>query len=131
LIRAVESCKGDFVAKFKTFHRFATEFARDNTDLSLVFNTLLNEIVGTNTLVEKLAKASYERYRRVIENILEEGKRDGSVKPEIDAALYAHIVIASHTGMLVAWLVNRDALDVRAFVNAFRDLILKGVTDCQ
>lgn len=131
LIQAVTNCEGDFIAKYKTFHKFATEFARDNTDLSLVFNALLNEIVGTHTVAEKLAKAAYEKYRRFIENMLQEGKRDGSVKAEIDSALYAHVVIASHTGMLVQWLVNRDTLDVRAFVRTFRDLILKGATDRQ
>ena len=40
LMEAVGGCEGDFVAKYKTFHKFATEFARDNRVLALVANAL-------------------------------------------------------------------------------------------
>ncbi|MBI5248325.1 MAG: TetR/AcrR family transcriptional regulator, partial [Desulfomonile tiedjei] len=62
-MEVVQKCDGDFIAKYKIFHKFATEFARDNRDLSLAFNTLLNEIVGTDTECERVAKAIWERYR--------------------------------------------------------------------
>lgn len=128
LMKAVGSCEGNFVARYKAFHKFATEFARDNRDLSLVFNALLNEIVGTNTEAEKLVKAIYEKYRCFVQGMLEEGKREGTVKAGIDTGLYAHVIIASHTGMLVQWFVNSESLDVGAFVRTFRDLLLKGAT---
>lgn len=128
LIRAVAAREGNFVAKYKAFHKFATEFARDNRDLALVFNTLLNEIVGTNTEAERVVKAIYEKYRRFIESMLEDGKRDGSVKADVDSAVYAHVVIASHTGMLVEWFVHGESLKVNPFVRTFRDFILKGIT---
>jgi AcrR family transcriptional regulator len=127
ITEAVERCKGDFVAKYKVFHKYATEFARDNRELSLAFNTLLNEIVGTNTECEKLARAIWERYRFFFEKMLEEGKREGSVGPHIDAALYAHIVVAAHTGMLVQWFVHGRSLDVRTFVTTFRDILLEAI----
>lgn len=126
LIKAVNGCEGNFAAKYKAFHKFATEFARDNRNLSLVFNALLNEIVGTNMEAEELVKAIYEKYRRFVQGMLEDGKRDGTVKAELDAGLYAHVIIASHTGMLVQWFVNSGSLDVGAFVKTFRDLLLKG-----
>jgi AcrR family transcriptional regulator len=129
MIKAVNSCEGNFVAKYKAFHKFATEFARDSRELSLAFNALLNEIVGSNTEAEKMVKAIYEKYRRFIEEMLEDGKRDGTVSMNVDSALYAHVVIASHTGMLVQWFVNGEFLNVGAFVRTFRDLLLKGITD--
>jgi AcrR family transcriptional regulator len=128
-IKAVADCDGNFVAKYRAFHKFATEFARENKDLSLVFNTLLNEIVGTNMEAERVVKTIYEKYRRFIAGMLEDGKRDGSVKKELDSALYAHVIIASHSGMLVEWFVNGASLDVRAFVKTFRDILLKGATE--
>jgi AcrR family transcriptional regulator len=129
LIRAVNDREGNFIAKYKAFHKYATEFARDERELALVFNTLLNEIVGTNSEPERVVKIVYEKYRRFLESMLDDGKRDGSVKPALDSALYAHVIIASHTGMLVEWFVNGESLDVGPFVRAFRDIILKTVTD--
>ncbi len=129
LFRAVNSKEGDFTARYKAFHKFATEFARDQRELAIVFNTLLNEIVGTNGEPEKVVKKVYERYRRFLESMIEDGKKDGSVKASLDSSLYARVVIASHTGMLVEWFVNGDTLDTGPFVRAFRDMILKGVTE--
>lgn len=129
LIEAVNNCQGNFIAKYKVFHKCATEFARDNRDLALAFNALLNEIVGSNNEAENEVKAIYEKYRRFIQGMLEDGKRDGSVGKDVDTELYAHVIIASHTGMLVQWFVNEKSIDVREFVKTFRDLLLKGVTD--
>lgn len=128
LIAVVHGCEGDFTAKYKAYHKYATEFARDNRDLSIAFTTLLNETVGSNTEAERMVKAIYAKYQKFIEGMLEDGKTDGSVMAEIDSAIYANVIIANHTGMLVQWFVNGDSLDARAFVRASRDLILKGVT---
>ena len=127
LTEAVRRREGDFVAKYKIFHKFTTEFARNNRDLSLAFNTLLNEMAGTHTKAEKVSKTAYEKFRRILEGMLEEGKKDGSVKKDVDSALYAHVIISIHTGMLVQWLVNGESFDVRSFVKATRDVILRGV----
>jgi AcrR family transcriptional regulator len=128
LRKAVNDREGNFTAKYKAFHKFSTEFARDERELAIVFNTLLNEIVGTNSPAETAVKASHERYRRLLEAMLEEGKKEGSVKEDLDSLLYAHVIAASHTGMLVEWFVNGKDLNVGPFVRAFRDMILKGVT---
>lgn len=128
LIAVVHGCEGDFTTKYKAYHKYATEFARDNRELALAFNTLLNEIVGTNTEAERMVKAIYAKYQKFIEGMLENGKEDGSVLADVDSAIYANVIIANHTGMLVQWFVNGDFLDARAFVRASRDLILKGVT---
>jgi AcrR family transcriptional regulator len=129
LIDAVSKCEGNFIAKYRAFHKYATEFARDNRELGLVFNTILNEIVGTNTKAEEVVKFVYERYRSFIEDMLENGKRDGSVRKDLDSTIFAHVIIASHSGMLMQWFVSGETLDVRIFVKAFRDMILRGVTE--
>jgi TetR/AcrR family fatty acid metabolism transcriptional regulator len=128
LKKAVAELKGDFSAKYRLFHKYSTEFARDHRDLSLAFNTLLNEIVGTHGEAEKVAKTVYGKFSRIIETMLNEGKKDGSVKKDIDSTLYAHAVIACHTGMLVQWLVHGDTLDMTAFVRTVRRFIIEGVT---
>jgi AcrR family transcriptional regulator len=127
LKQIVESCEGPFPVRYGAFHKFATEFARDNRDLSLAFNALLNEIVGTHTEGESLAKTVYEKFRRVIISMLEEGRRDGSIGKDIDPSIYAHIILASHTGMLVQWFVTDKGLDVAVFTKTFKKFILKGL----
>ena len=74
LSETVRGFKGDFTAKYRLFHKVSTEFARDNRDLSLAFNTLLNEMSGTHTEAEKVAKAVYEKFRLIVEGMLDDGK---------------------------------------------------------
>ncbi|MGB6065401.1 MAG: TetR/AcrR family transcriptional regulator [Desulfomonilaceae bacterium] len=128
LMEAVHGCNGDFMVKYKVLHKFSSEFARDNRDLSLAFNALLNEIVGTNTECELVARAIWERFRGFFEEMLRDGKCDGTVNAEIDPAIYSHIMVASHTGMLLQWFVNGEELDAPTFVRTFRDFLLKGLT---
>ncbi len=129
LTETVNRCEGDFTAKYRAFHKFATEFARDNRDLSLAFNVLINEIVGDGGRLEKVVKAVYERYHALLEGMLDAGKRDGSVRADLDSSLYGHVIMAAHSGMLVEWFVNGDKLDVGPFVKLFRDFVLKGIME--
>lgn len=126
-IDAVNNCTGDFAAKYKIFHKFTTEFARDNRDLSLAFNSLLTEIIGTSTEGEKIVREIWERYRKFIEELLDEGKKDGYVDQHIDSTLYAHIIVANQTGMLVQWFVYGNRLDARAFAKTFQTFLLDGI----
>lgn len=128
LIKAVNNHKGDFIAKYKMFHKYSTEFARDQEDLAIVFNTLLNEIVGTDSEPGDVARGVYKKYWQFLEQMLQDGRREGSVRQDIDPKLYAHVIAASHVGMLVEWFVTGEALNVGPFVRAFRDMILKSVT---
>jgi AcrR family transcriptional regulator len=129
LINAVNDREGNFVAKYRAFHKYATEFGRDHRELAIVFNTLINEIVGTNTEVERVAKKAYGKFREFAERMLEDGKRDGSVRPDLNSNVYAHVIIACHMAMAVEWHVFGEALDVGPFVRAFRDMILRSVAE--
>ena len=123
----VRRCEGDFPAKYRTFHKYSTEFARDNRELCLAYNTLLNETSGSNSETERVAKSAHDKFHLIIEGMLEDGKQDGSVKREVDSSLCAHAILACHYGMLTEWLVVGEAMDTRAFVKTVRDFILKGV----
>lgn len=128
MINTVEKHEGGFVEKYRVFHKFATEFARDHRELALAGQTLLNEVLGSGTSAEKLIKSIYGRYRHFVETMLVDGKREGVVQADLDAAVYAHVICASHSGMLVQWFLEGDSLDVSMFVRTVRDLILEGAT---
>ena len=97
--------------------------------MAIVFNTLLNEIVGTDSEPGDVARGVYEEYWRFLEEMLQQGKHEGSVKQDIDPQLYAHVIAAAHVGMLVEWFVAGETLNVGPFVRSFRDMILKSVLD--
>ncbi len=127
LIAETDRCDGNFEDKYRAFVKYATEYARDNRQLSVAFTTLLGEMVGSNTDAEKVVRGIYERYHRFVERMLEDGKRDGSVSEDLDTSIYAHIIIASNSGMLLEWLVFGEALDSKAFVTKMRDVLLSGI----
>lgn len=126
-IEAVRKRDGGFVPKFKAFHKFSTEFARDNRDLSLAFNSLLTEIIGANTEGEKIAREIWEKYRKSIKSLLEQGEKEGYVEKRIDTGLYAHLIVANQTGILVQWFVYGDHLDARGLVKTFEKFLLDGI----
>jgi len=127
LIEALRPLKADFVAKYKFLHKFTTEFARDNRELSLAFHTLSSEMAGTHTEAEKVAKGVHDKFRLIMKGLLDEGKKNGSIKKDLPSPLYAHVIVAHHHGMLFQWLTSGDSLDARDFAKATRDFILKGI----
>lgn len=126
LINTVQHCEGGFAARYRAFHKFATEFARDHRDLALASQTLLNEVLGSNTENERLIKSIFGRYHHFVENMLEDGKREGVVHSALNTTIYAHVICATHAGMLVQWFLDGESLDVGGFVRTVRELILEG-----
>jgi AcrR family transcriptional regulator len=127
-IEAVQNCNGDFIAKYKAFHRFTARFVRDNRDLSLAFHTVMSEVTGTNTRAEIVTREIWERFRVFLEGMLEEGKREGAIPAELDSLVCAHVIMATQAGMLVQWFLYGESLDAPAFVRTARDFLLKGMT---
>ena len=128
LSETIRQGKGDFPAKYRLFHKYSTEFARDNRDLLLVFNTLLGEIVGNCSSAELKIKTIQRRYNRFVEKLLDEGKKEGIIGSSINPHIYSHIVTADLTGMLLQWYLNVDDIkDTTEYARSFRDSIMKGL----
>ena len=129
--KKVNGCSGDFVTKFKMFYKFTTEFARDNRELLLVFTALLIEFAGTGTKLEKRMKGINNSYIRIIQKLLEDGIRDGTVGKEIDSVIYARFFASALMGSLFQWyLGNWTANDPdynRSHAIMQRDALLKVV----
>jgi AcrR family transcriptional regulator len=126
-ISRLNSCKGDFLTKFSAFYRFITEFARDNPELLMVFDTLLGEISRNGSEAANKMKQIRSRLGSSIESLLAIGQKEGVVGNDVDIKLHAHIILATFTGMLLHWFVHEESLDGVAYSRAFRDEILKGL----
>ena len=126
LVEAVTNCEGDFVTKFRVFYRFNTEFARDSRELLLVFNTLLGEIIGSGSGAELKIKRIQAEHNLFVENMLTEGQQNGAVDKNLNAHIYAHIITATFTGMLIQWYLNADSIDdTIEYARSFRDAMMK------
>ncbi len=132
LVKKMNNYSGDFVAKFKAFYKFSSEFSREYRELLLVFSTLLIEFTGTGSDLERRMKQVHRQYGLVIQRLLEDGIQEGTVGKEIDPAIYAELITSTLYGSLLQWYVNdaiheRDpAIDAR-YGKANRDALLKVV----
>jgi len=126
-IEKVNCCDGNFLTKFNVLYRYTTEFARDNRELLLVFNTLLGEIIGNRTEAERNIREIQNRFHLFVETLLENGKKEGVVGKNVDIHIQAHIVIASFTGMLLQWYLHEDSINAIEYARSFREAILRGL----
>jgi hypothetical protein len=95
--------------------------------LLLVFNTLLGEMIGSNTAAEGRIKDIQSRLHGFVKGLLDEGKKEGFVAPNLDNHIHAHIIIASFTGMHLQWYLAGDTIDPVAYARAFRRVMLAGL----
>ncbi|MBF0550063.1 MAG: TetR/AcrR family transcriptional regulator [Deltaproteobacteria bacterium] len=127
MIEAVGTCDGNFIEKFRMFIKRTTEYARDNRHISMAFTTLQGEMLGSNTEAEKVVRDVYHKYLNFVKEMLDNGKRDGTVDEQVDTLMYAHAVLACNTGMLMEWHVFGESLDTKTFVKQMRDILLQGI----
>jgi AcrR family transcriptional regulator len=124
LIGTVEALEGDFIDKFMHYHKYSTEFARDNRELCVVFVTLTAEMGGSGKEFEKKINRIFQRYHTFICSLFEQGKREGFVRNETETSLLADVIIGMHNGILLQWYIKE--IDGAAFSRAFRRVIMYG-----
>jgi AcrR family transcriptional regulator len=127
---AVAGCSGNFLAKFKAFFKFGSEFSRDNRELILVFQTLLGEIAGTDTEVAMKMKAIQKNYDDFVQMLLDQGKREGLFGKDMDTYIQARIMTATLMGSYLQWYLYADQHDAeydRRYALALRKTLLKGI----
>jgi len=123
----MEVFEGNFVKKFREYHKYINEYAREHGELCVLFVTLAAEMAGSRTLAERRIKGVYEKYHAFIESLLTLGKGEGFLEEGHDVALNAHIIIAIHNGILLQWYMNRRQIDGPSFARTYRDIILYGI----
>jgi TetR/AcrR family transcriptional regulator, fatty acid metabolism regulator protein len=126
-INKLSNYEGDFTGKFKLYYKFVTELAREKRELLLVSNTLLGELMGSGTEAEKKIKDIHIRSHDFVKALLDDGKKEGTVRKDLDTNLYAHIIMANFIGMHLQWCLTGDLFDASAYARLFRQSILRGL----
>jgi len=119
--------QGDFLKRFREYHKFINKFALHNSEIIVLFVTLSAEMAGSNSPAEKLIKNVQNKYCKFIEALLQTGKSEGIFGSEYDTTLNAHIIIAIHSGVLLQWYMNRKEIDGRMLGRTYYDILLYGM----
>jgi AcrR family transcriptional regulator len=124
----MKSFTGNFITRFKEYHKYINEYARDNGDFSFLFFVSLSaETTGSATPAEKKIKGVLRRYHNFVASLLEEGKNQGFFASDYDVLLNAHIVIAIHSGILLQWFMNQKEMPGSTMARAYRNIMLYGM----
>jgi AcrR family transcriptional regulator len=123
----MEAFEGSFVKKFREYHKYINEYAREHGEFCVLFVTLAAEMAGSRTMAERRIKRVYGRYHAFIESVLTQGKEEGLFEAGYDVALNAHIVIAIHNGILLQWYMSKPEIEGPLLARTYRDVILYGM----
>jgi AcrR family transcriptional regulator len=131
LIKASESVEGKGIDKLAHFLRFAANFAIENRELCLCLSNLSTELCSSKEKYYKEMKRIYDKYRKFLSNLFEEGKKDGSFREDIDPDIIALNLIGTNEGNLSQWNMNKDRdpakTFTRKFAHSYMKLMLNGV----
>jgi AcrR family transcriptional regulator len=119
--------EGDFIRRFREYHKYINEYARDHGELCVLFVTLAAEMAGSQTEAERKIKTIHKKYHAFIGSLLNAGKDEGFFASEYDVSMNAHVVIAIHSGILLQWYMNKREIDGPDLARTYRDIILYGM----
>jgi hypothetical protein len=68
----------------------------------------------------------YAEYRAVVEQLLDDCVSAGCIRP-VDTRIAASILLGTVDGLLVQWVADRTAFDIKEAVEALPDLIIFGL----
>ncbi|MGB2908063.1 MAG: TetR/AcrR family transcriptional regulator [Candidatus Aminicenantaceae bacterium] len=68
----------------------------------------------------------YAEYRAVVEQLLDDCVSAGCIRP-VDTRIVASVLLGTVDGLLVQWVADRNAFDIKAAVEALPDLIIYGL----
>jgi TetR/AcrR family fatty acid metabolism transcriptional regulator len=68
----------------------------------------------------------YAEYRAVVERLLEDCVSAGCIR-HVDTRIAASVLLGTMDGLLVQWIADREAFDIKAAIEALPDLIIYGL----
>jgi len=128
LIREVNDVNGNGLDKLHHFFNYAADFAEKNRELCLLATIISAEFSGAgHDRFDSEFRRLYFKYARFLRRIVEEGKLQGVINPDVDTHTVAYTIIAFHDGVLLQWQRSRDVLEGHVFVKTFRQLLFHGI----
>lgn len=102
--------------------------SENNNYLDLMFDFWAEGIKGheKGVMLAEMNKF-YKSYRKLFEDVLREGIKDGSIRKDIDPFETSSIIIGTLDGVMVQWILDKKVIDLKNIEKNLLNLILKGV----
>lgn len=127
MIEEVRSVDGRGIDKAKHLCKFSLNFADKNRDLCLCLLNLSAELCSSKKKYERDIKKIYKKYYEFLADLLEEGKKEGSFREDIDCNILALNLIGANEGNLLQWSMNRDQYNNEKFSRSYMKFFLNGI----
>jgi AcrR family transcriptional regulator len=128
VIKEVERVNGRGIDKCHHFVRFSSNLVAKHRDMCLCLTTLATELCGsTSKEEERWIKEIFKKYYKFVAELLEEGKKDGSLREDINPSILAINLVGATEGNLIQWNVNRKGIDNKIFARSFQKFFLSGI----
>jgi AcrR family transcriptional regulator len=115
------------IEKFDQYLKFVLTFTFNNSELSVLFETLASELIGSHDKVEPMFREIYSIHHKFLYDLVELGKKEKIFQKKIDSEYVSLLIMAFHHGMLFQWFLNRDRVKGEVYVEVFKTLILRGL----
>ena len=92
-------------------------------------NTFISGGIYNEAFYKSLAYKDFSNYLKIIDEILEEGKRGGFFRPEIDARIFKNLFVGCFSQLLLRWSNSspRSYYDTVYAINRSVELLLRSV----
>jgi len=119
--------EGGAIDKLTKMLDIFVELTLENKDKYVIFIVLIAEFTEVDAKFEGILKEAFDEFFDSIAEILEEGKRAGTVRGDIHPRLLAISLIAAWQGILLQWLLNREEIALIDLVNILKRFLLYGI----
>jgi len=100
----------------------------ENKERYVIFIILIAEFTEVDERFERVLREGFMEFFDFIAQIVDEGKREGSIHPDINPHLMAVAFMGIWQGTLLQWLLNRNEVELADLVNCLRSMVFNGLS---
>jgi TetR/AcrR family fatty acid metabolism transcriptional regulator len=94
-----------------------------NRDLAVVFQVELRQ---STKFMERFTASWFRDYLALLDGVIEEGQREGTLRPELPRRLVAKAFFGALDEMVTSWILSRREYDLAELAGPVVDLLLRG-----
>jgi len=95
----------------------------ENHDLAVVFQVELRQ---STKFMERFTASWFKDYLELLNGIIEEGQKDGSLRPDLPRKVVAKAFFGALDEMVTSWILRRKDYDLGQLATPVVDLFLRG-----
>jgi TetR/AcrR family fatty acid metabolism transcriptional regulator len=110
-------------ARLRLIARHHLRLLGGNRDLAVVFQVELRQ---STKFMERFTASWLQEYLSLISTVIEEGQRDGTLRPDLDRKLATKAFFGAMDEMVTSWILSRKTDDLVKQATPVVDLFLRG-----